>query len=428
MAPKSAASTAGAAERFSVRRLTLNGFRCYRALRLTPDPRPVVLVGPNGAGKTNLLEALSYLSPGRGLRGAKLSAVAHRAGGASEPTANEPTANEPGANEPGANEPGDSASHSAGHRADQWAVAADLMGPDGPVSLGSGWSDPGPDGTGRERRAVKIDGAAAHAQSALAQHVSMVWLTPEMDRLFSDAPAGRRRFLDRLVYGLDPDHAARVQNYDSSRRERTRLLRAGRGEPSWLAALERNMAGHAVAIAAARLDFLARLANALRGADGAFPRPEVAVTGLIEEWLATMPALEAEERYQARLAADRRRDAEAGSSEGVHRSDLAVHLGAGGMQAALGSTGEQKAALIALVLAHARLLASLRGGVPILLLDEVVAHLDAARRAALFEEILALGAQAWMSGTDRTLFAPLGDAAQFYFVRNATITEEARFG
>lgn len=417
MAPKSAASTAGAAARFSVRRLTLNGFRCYRALRLTPDPRPVVLVGPNGAGKTNLLEALSYLSPGRGLRGAKLSAVAHRAGGAGEPAANEP---------------GDSASHSAGHSAghsaDQWAVAADLMGPDGPVSLGSGWSDPGPDGTGRERRAVKIDGAAAHAQSALAQHVGMVWLTPEMDRLFSDAPAGRRRFLDRLVYGLDPDHAARVQNYDSSRRERTRLLRAGGGEPSWLAALERNMAGHAVAIAAARLDFLARLANALRGADGPFPRPEIAVTGLIEEWLATMPALEAEERYQARLAADRRRDAEAGSSEGVHRSDLAVRLGVGGMQAALGSTGEQKAALIALVLAHARLLASLRGGVPILLLDEVVAHLDAARRAALFEEILALGAQAWMSGTDRTLFAPLGDAAQFYFVRNATITEEARFG
>jgi DNA replication and repair protein RecF len=400
MVPKSAASAAGAAERFSVRCLTLSAFRCYRTLRLTPDPRPVVLVGPNGAGKTNLLEALSYLSPGRGLRGAKLAAVAHRAGRGGEP--------------------GDSTG--------QWAVAADLMGPKGPVSLGSGWSNPGPNGAGRERRAVKIDGAAAHAQAALAQHVSMVWLTPEMDRLFSDAPAARRRFLDRLVYGLDPDHAARVQNYDSSRRERTRLLRAGGGDPPWLSALERNMAGHAVAIAAARLDFVARLADALRDAGEPFPRPEIAVTGLIEDWLATMPALDAEERYQARLAADRRRDAEAGTSEGVHRSDLVVRLDAGGEAAAVGSTGEQKATLIALVLAHARLLAGLRGGVPILLLDEVVAHLDAARRAALFEEILALGAQAWMSGTDHTLFAPLGDGAQFHFVRNAIITKEARFG
>ena len=386
---------AAGSARLAVRRLTLTDFRCYKSLRLEGDGRPAVLVGPNGAGKTNLLEAISCLAPGRGLRRARLADIAARV-----------------------------PDGAADARAGRWAVAAEIDGAHGPVSLGVGWTDSAQAADGKERRDYRVDGMPVGSQAALAEHIGVVWMTPAQDRLFIEAPAGRRRFLDSLVFAFDPAHAGRVQAFDRGRRDRARVLREGRADAAWLSAIERGMAERAVAIAAARLDLVARLAAEVAAADGAFPRPAIAVRGLLEDWLATMPALDAEERYREQLAADRAVDAEAGTAEGPHRSDLWAALGEGGPEADQASTGEQKAVLIALVLAHGRLLARLRGAAPVLLLDEVVAHLDAARRAALFESLMAMGAQAWLTGTDAALFAPLDGTAQMFTVENATLTEE----
>ncbi|MEX0697981.1 MAG: DNA replication/repair protein RecF [Dongiaceae bacterium] len=374
-------------------RLDLSDFRCYARATIEIDARPVVATGPNGAGKTNLLEAISFLAPGRGLRHARLGAVDRRV-------------------------TGEAAAATAALR--PWAVAARLARPEGVIEIGTG-RDPAAE---RPRRAVKIDGAFVRGPAVFADLVGVLWLTPDMDRLFLDGPAERRRFLDRLVYGFDPDHAARVAAYDHALRERARLLRdaRGAGEAGWLTVLEAQMAARGVAIAAARRELVARLEIAIAAAVGRFPRPGLGVDGAVEQWLDAMPALAAEEALRDRLAAARRHDAETGGAAwGPHRSDFAVtHLGRG-LPAAECSTGEQKALLISVVLAQARLQAAVRGAPPVLLLDEVAAHLDAVRRAALFDEILALGAQAWLTGTDEALFAPLGDDAQFLRVRDAAI-------
>jgi len=384
------------APRLAISRVSLSDFRCYATLRIEPAPGLVVLTGANGAGKTNLLEALSLLSPGRGLRGARLADISRRDATQAEEAAG---------------------------AAGQWSVAAEFATPHGPLSVGVGWAEA--DG---ERRVVRIDGEPARGQTALSEHVSMVWLTPAMDRLFVDAPAGRRRFLDRLVFAFDPAHAGRLQAYDKARRERTRLLRDQRLDDSWLSALERNMAERAVAIAAARLDLVERLRRALSEDTGAFPQPEIAVRGDIEYSLEAHPALEVEDRYLQALREARARDGESGTCDGVHRSDLSARLSADGPEAEQASTGEQKAILISLILAHGRLLARLRGRVPVLLLDEIAAHLDAPRRAALFDAIGELGAQAWMTGTDESLFAPLDGRAQFYCVAEGQISPGASDG
>ena len=384
------ASGSPSAPRLAVSRINLGNFRCYGALRIEPAPGLIVLTGANGAGKTNLLEALSLLSPGRGLRGARLSEIARR-------------------------ETGDTAR--------SWSVAAEFTTPHGPKSIGVGWAE-----AEGERRTVRIDGEPARGQAALSEHVSMVWLTPAMDRLFVDVPAGRRRFLDRLVFAFDPAHAGRLQAYDKARRERTRLLRDRRLDDSWLAALERNMAERAVAVAAARLDLVERLRRALGEETGSFPQPEIAVRGDIEDLLGSQPALEVEDRYLQALSEARARDSESGTCDGVHRSDLFAKLSPDGPQAEQASTGEQKAILISLILAHGRLLARLKGRVPVLLLDEITAHLDASRRAALFDAIGELGAQAWMTGTDGSLFAPLDGRAQFHRVAEGQISSEVSHG
>jgi len=374
----------------AVRRITLTDFRNYGALRLEVDARPVVLTGPNGAGKTNLLEALSFLAPGRGLRRAKLGQVVRGAALA--------------------------AGEAAGPDDGAWAVAARLETPDGPVDIGTAREVVrGPDGSQEgERRIVRIDGKTAKGQGDLARHLSLAWLTPEMDRLFLESSGGRRRFIDRLVYGFVPDHAARVSAYERAMRERSRLLREGRGDASWLSALESQMAEAAVAIAAARRDLIGRLNLASEAGIGPFPRPDATMEGTVEDWLVDGPALAIEDRFRALLEESRRRDAEAGgAAAGPHRSDLVVTHVERGMPAAQCSTGEQKALLIALVLATARLQALDRGAAPILLMDEVVAHLDEIRRAALFDELVALGAQAWLTGTDRALFRTLDERAQF---------------
>ena len=385
----------------SVARLTLTDFRCYPSQRMEAGPGPVVLSGPNGAGKTNVLEALSFLVPGRGLRGAKLADITRRDAGTSE------AVDKP------------------------WAVAAKLQTPNGPVDIGTGREVQA--AGKREKRIVHIDGAAVRSQAVLSEYLSAQWLTPQMDRLFVEGASARRRFLDRLVFAADPAHAGRVSAYEHAMRERARLLRHGQpgsgraADPEWLSVLEQTMAGKGVAVSAARLEMAARLDEMAGSAaeNGAFPGASVSVTGTLEQWLKEGPALDAEDRLKQALQQCRGAEAEGASvPHGPHRSDMAVrHLGTG-QAAELCSTGEQKALLIALILANARLQGRERGSLPMLFLDEVTAHLDETRREALFEEILGLGIQAWMTGTDTALFAPLKGDAQFFGVADAVITPQ----
>ncbi|MBL6952669.1 MAG: DNA replication/repair protein RecF [Alphaproteobacteria bacterium] len=381
----------------AVQRLRLSHFRNYRSLALDLSARVVVLSGANGAGKTNLLEALSFLSPGRGLRRARLRDVLQKdAAAADEMAADEMAA--------------DGLVTAA---ADGWAVAATVQGPGGPVKLGSSLATTE---HGTDRRMARLDGQAM-APANLAQVIGVQWLTPQMDRLFLEGPSSRRRFLDRLVLGLDPEHGRRVGAYERSLRERAKLLRDGSGDPIWLAALEARMAADGVAVAAARREAVARLQRLLSATSGHFPRPGLTIEGRVEGWLEAHPAVEVESRFAEMLQNSRQHDARTGSTgDGPHRSDLAVHHLGKDMPAAQCSTGEQKALLISVILANAKAEAERRGAAPILLLDEVAAHLDGERRAALFAEILALGGQAWLSGTDRDLFEPLFGQAQFVAV------------
>jgi DNA replication and repair protein RecF len=383
------AATGAAPAVLAVRQLRLTDFRNYRQLRLDCGPEPLVLVGANGAGKTNLLEALSFLAPGRGLRRARLDEVARRS------RAGEPDAA-------------------------AWAVAATLDTPEGRLAIGTGLEAARSEGS--LRRAVRIDGRPAQSQTALGLHVAAVWLTPQLDRLFLDGPGERRRFLDRLVTALHPEHAGDVAAYENALRQRARLLGEGNRDPHWYTALEDTMARHGVALAAARADTVHRLDAAARLGIGPFPRAALAMAGEVDGWVATMAALDAEDRLRGELAASRLRDGEAGTTScGPHRSDLAVrHLDLD-LPAAEGSTGQQKAVLVSIALAHARLVALSRGRAPLLLLDEIAAHLDAERRAALFDEVVALSVQCWMTGTDAELFAPLAGRAQILRVADGSI-------
>ena len=381
----------GGAAKLGITRLTLSDFRSYGYLRLDTDPRPVVLCGRNGAGKTNLLEALSFLAPGRGLRGARLTDIGRNASLQEAPV--------------------------------PWGVAAQLSTPHGPVDLGTGLA-----AGGGERRTVKINGQPAKGAGALATHLGIVWLTPAMDRLFLEGPAGRRRFLDRLVTAFDADHAGRMAAYDHAYRQRLRLLKTGSGDPAWFAALEDTMARHGVALAAGRCDLVGRLNQELAAVRvSAFPAATLALVGTVDGWLQDMPAVDAEDAVRRSLWDERRGISGAGA--GPHRSDLGVAMVApghasNGQPAALCSTGEQKALLIAILFAAARLQRAKRGHAPVLLLDEIAAHLDRHRRTALFAEILSLGAQAWMTGTDMAVFQELGESAQFLAAENGELRLE----
>ncbi len=368
----------------AVARIMLTDFRSYAAARFEVSPLPVVLTGPNGAGKTNLLEAISFLAPGRGLRRAKLSEIDRRGG------------------------------------TGPWALSILLATPSGTMQIGTGRDAASDSG---ERRLLRIDGTPAKSQVALADLTSLVWLTPQMDRLFTEGASARRRFLDRLVSGFDPEHSTRLAAYERAMRERLKLLREGGGDPSWLKALEAEMAAHGIAMIDARGRAVTRLDRACAITRGPFPQARLAMAGEVDHWLEQMPALAAEDELRRRLQAQRRADADSGvTTFGPHRSDFAVtHVG-NGMEAALCSTGEQKALLLAILLAHARLLAAQIGYAPIMLLDEVAAHLDGERRAALFDEILDLKTQAWLTGTDAALFAGLRGAAQFFAVAAARIS------
>jgi DNA replication and repair protein RecF len=383
--------------------LTLTSFRTYRQVTLELEAQPVVLTGANGVGKTNLLEAISFLAPGSGLRQAKLSEVDCR---------------------------------SASNQSEMaWAVHARLSTPHGEHLLGTGRDPLGPAQIGRDRRLHRLNGAPLRNQAGFADILAVLWLTPQMDRLLSDATGSRRRFLDRLVASIDPGQASRIGAYETSVRERAKLLRgeitAGAAEIStWLDALETEIAGLAVAIAAARNDTVARLNEFMASTTGdAFPLAGLVVEGSVETWLKEMPALAAEDRLRDCLRGARAEDAASGTTRwGTHRSDLAVSylgrsLGGNALRAADCSTGEQKALLLSIILAQARLTRYLRGQAPVLLLDEALAHLDVNRRRALFDVLLDIQAQAWLTGTERDWFKPMAGAAQSFTVADGKVIE-----
>ncbi|EUC00730.1 DNA replication and repair protein recF [Rhizobium sp. CF080] len=371
------------AQKTSLSRLKLTDFRNYAEAALPLDGRHVVLTGENGAGKTNLLEAVSFLSPGRGLRRAVLSDVT-RVGAAGG-----------------------------------FTIFADIDGMDGEVSIGTG-IEPG-EGESVARK-LRINGTPAKSTEELTDHLSVLWLTPAMDGLFTGASSDRRRFLDRLVLSLDPAHGRRASDFERAMRSRNRLLSEGRFDPSWLSAIEAQMAGLGIAMAAARQEMLGLL-RALSGNSGEtpFPTPVLALQGFMDGAM-DRPAADLEEDYLDMLRNGRNRDAAAGRTlDGPHRSDLLVRHREKDMEAERCSTGEQKALLIGLVLAHARLTADMTGYAPILLLDEIAAHLDEGRRAALFDLVHGLGGQSFMTGTDRSMFSALADRAQFFTVAHGGI-------
>jgi DNA replication and repair protein RecF len=359
-----------------VRRLTLNNFRNYHSASLETGARIVVLVGPNGAGKTNLIEAISFFAPGRGLRRATLDEVAFAEGDGS------------------------------------WAVSAEIEGALGLATLGTGIERPLEDGAAVVRK-CRIDREPVGSAAAFADHLRVVWLTPAMDMLFTGAPSERRRFVDRLALAIDAEHSSRVNALERALRSRNRLLEEARSDPHWLDAVEHETAELAVAVASQRVETMRRLDAVLASRQGsAFPPAEIALDGWIEQLIPNHPSAEIEQRYRAVLRENRPRDAAAGRTiDGPHLTDLKVIYAAKNTPAADASTGEQKALLIGLVLAHARLIAEMTGFAPLLLLDEVVAHLDPARRAALHVELSQLGAQVFMTGADPALFAEAADDA-----------------
>jgi DNA replication and repair protein RecF len=385
------AHSAGVPARF--RRLSLVDFRSYSRADFAFDGRPVAIAGANGAGKTNILEALSLIGPGRGLRAARLDELPRLEGGGG------------------------------------WAVSARLADGEDERRLGVGATAGAPD-----RRVCRIDESSVPGPSTFAEHVRFMWLTPAQDRLFMEGPGERRRFLDRMALAHDAAHGQAANDYELAMRQRQRLLEERSRDEAWLAALEAQMAAAGVAVAAARRETAGALAAAevvdAAETGGAFPGADIALEGGLESALDRAPAADVEEEFADQLRRGRRADAEAGRAlAGPHRSDLLVTHREKGRPARLCSTGEQKALLIGLVLANARALAiksrfqARRRAPLVLLLDEIAAHLDTRRRAALFDIIDALGFQAFMTGTDHSLFAAWGRRAQGFAVADGRIDE-----
>ena len=369
--------------RTHIRSLALTNFRNHPASKLEMDDRHVVLVGANGAGKTNCLEAISLLNPGRGFRRASLDQIASSGG------------------------------------PENWAVAATVVNADGDYSIGTGIQS----ADDRQRR-VRINGATAKSSEMLLEILRLTWLIPAQDGLFTGSASDRRRFMDRMVLALDPAHGRRVSQFDKAVRARNRLLEDGSADGAWLSATEQQIAELGVAIAAARRELCGHLSALGDGTDPTdhFPTASLRLEGSLEQALISDSAAVTEDDYAGRLRDNRHIDRAAGRTlEGPHRSDLIVMHRAKNMPAHQSSTGEQKALLIGLILAHAQVITAVSGLTPILLLDEIVAHLDADRRAALFNRIDALNVQAWLTGTDQLLFEDLHQRAQYFQVSDGGV-------
>lgn len=374
-----------------IRRLTLSNFRSYHAAQVQLDRAgPVVLTGANGIGKTNLIEAISLLAPGRGLRRATMEELAFSEGDGA------------------------------------WAVSAEIEGMLGLATLGTGIDPP----AGEESiptRKCRIDRESVGSATAFADHLRVVWLTPAMDPLFNGPASERRRFLDRLVLAVDAQHSSRVAALERSLRSRNRLLEDSPGDSHWLDAVEHETAEVAVAVAAGRAETAKRLSAALeasRDTAREFPQAQITLQGWMEQLLPDHSAVEIEDRYRSLLKDNRARDGAAGRTlDGPHLSDLVVSHASKNIPAADASTGEQKALLIRLVLAHASLIKQMTGFAPLLLLDEVVAHLDPSRRAALYDALSLLGAQAWMTGADPAAFGDIVGRAQVFLVRGGMVEQ-----
>jgi DNA replication and repair protein RecF len=372
-----------------IRRLTLSNFRSYHAAQVRLDrPGPIVLTGANGAGKTNLIEAISLLAPGRGLRRGTMEELAFSEGDGA------------------------------------WAISAEIEGMLGLATLGTGIDPPAGEESTPTRK-CRIDRESVGSATAFADHLRVVWLTPAMDPLFNGPASERRRFLDRLVLAVDAQHSSRVAALERSLRSRNRLLEDPSGDSHWLDAVEHETAEVAVAVAAGRAETAKRLSAALEASrDNAreFPQAQIALQGWMEQLLPDHSAIEVEDRYRALLKDSRIRDAAAGRTlEGPHLSDLVVTHASKNIPAADASTGEQKALLIRLVLAHAGLIKQMTGFAPLLLLDEVIAHLDPSRRAALYDALSLLGAQVWMTGADPAAFGDVVGRAQVFLVRSGVV-------
>ena len=353
----------------AITRLQLQDFRNYATLDFSLDAKIVALTGENGAGKTNLLEAISFLTPGRGLRRADLGEVARE------------------------------------HAGGRWAVAATMLASGEDIKMGTGGSQDEPG------RKCRIDGRAVPSATAFADHIRIVWLTPAQDGLFTGPAGDRRRFMDRLVLAVDPSHGTRVNALEKALRQRNRLLEDDHHDVAWVSAIEREIAETGTAVASARYETISRLAALIerhRDDTSAFPHAQISLDGEIEARIGCEPAAAIEDWFRGRLKEMRGRDRAAGRTmTGPQTCDLSVMHGPKGMPAGRASTGEQKALLIGLVLAHARLVHEMSGIAPIMLMDEVAAHLDPGRRAALYATLTLLQGQVWMTGTDRALFADL---------------------
>ncbi len=386
-------------EKSGVLRLTLTDFRNYQFLRINAEPGIIIIHGENGCGKTNILEAISFLTPGRGLRGARLADIKRIV--IAENDEYRPEVISPL----------------------NWAIAAEVQRGDDIFNIGTAVEQSARESADEdedelrsfERRIVRIDGAKITSQTELGKYISAIWLTPQMDRLFRGGSQPRRSFLDRLVYAFDMEHAKRTAAFDHLYKEWYRLLKDGRADAHWLSSLEENMAAQGVAIAAARREQIARLNTFIEHEpDDVFPSVRLELDGVVEKMLDTMPAVEAEDRYRQLLAGQRRKVQYNDSIDGVNRTDFKVFYRKKRMPAELCSTGEQKSLLISIILAQAKCQTLHKGFAPVLLLDEVAAHLDELKKEALIEKIKDLGAQAWITTTDPELFSSLRGNSLFF--------------
>lgn len=391
-------------EKSGVKRLTLTDFRNYAYLRLSPDICPIIITGENGAGKTNILEALSFLTPGRGLRSAKISDIVRLTPAPVD------------------------ANYAHANKNFAWAVTADILRNDEDFTLSTGLQKTAKEEDDAwhtfDRRIVLVDGQKASTQAELGKYLSAVWVTPQMDRIFLGGPQPRRSFLDRIVYAFDIEHAKRTANFEHLYKEWYRLLKDGVHDNVWLSNLEDQMAAVGVSIAAARRETVARLNTFIEHeGDDVFPDLRLELDGKIERMLEDMPALDVEDSYREMLYRNRRTVLTNESTDGVNRTDFKVYFKKKNMPAELCSTGEQKSLLVSIILAQTKCQILDKGFAPVLLLDEVTTHLDSFKRDALLSKIRDLHIQAFLTSTSADIFKILKNDAQFFEVKNNTVKE-----